>query len=96
MPVINKEDKKTLYLNSIYNGIPSALDLINRLTTREKEILLLIAVGKRDKEIACYFNISADKVSQHKVHILNKLKLSNANELIHFAFKYKTEILKLC
>jgi two-component system response regulator NreC len=64
-----------------------AVDSYDILTTREREILQLIAEGKSNKEIAAALNISPYTVETHRSHILEKLNLHNPAELILYAVR---------
>jgi two-component system response regulator NreC len=55
------------------------------LTTREREILKLIAEGYRNKEIADYLCISVKTVETHRSNLMRKLGLHNISELTAFA-----------
>lgn len=48
-----------------------------QLTEREREILLLMAKGYTNKEIAAELDLSVCTVRTHVSHILNKLGLAN-------------------
>lgn len=63
----------------------SASTLIDKLTKREKEILILIAQGLTDKEIADKIFLSSLTVITHRKNILSKLDLKNKVELTRFA-----------
>jgi DNA-binding CsgD family transcriptional regulator len=63
------------------------LDLINRLSSREIEIIRLIAKGLTDKEIATKFNISIHTTKTHRKRIISKLGLKNSAVLVKFAFE---------
>ena len=55
------------------------------LTTREREILKLIAEGKSNKEIAKLLFISMRTVENHRASIMRKLNLSNTAEIVKYA-----------
>lgn len=57
------------------------------LTSREKEILKLIADGKSNQEIATHLYISIHTVHSHRKNMLKKLNLKNTPELIKIAYK---------
>jgi DNA-binding NarL/FixJ family response regulator len=57
------------------------------LTERQREILQLIAQGKRMKEIAARMKISVRTVEDHKAHLLTALGVSSTAELVKFAVK---------
>lgn len=64
-----------------------AVDSFELLTTREREILQLLAEGKTNKEVASELNISPYTVETHRSHILEKLNLHNPVELILYAVR---------
>ncbi|MFQ5854300.1 MAG: response regulator [Anaerolineae bacterium] len=64
-----------------------AQDKYERLTPREREILLLIGEGHSDKEIAERLVISANTVQSHRWRIMDKLDLRNRAELIKYAIR---------
>lgn len=65
-------------------GLEDSYDL---LTSREREILQLVAEGKTNKEIANLLNISPYTIDTHRTHILQKLNLHSAPELILYAVR---------
>lgn len=58
-----------------------------RLTDRERVIMLLIAEGLRNQDIAEQLTISPKTVSRHRENILRKLNLRTRSELIRYAIK---------
>jgi two-component system response regulator NreC len=57
------------------------------LTTREKEILTLIAQGLSNQQIAKNLYISIKTVQTHRAHILEKLGLHDRTELVRYAIR---------
>lgn len=57
------------------------------LTTREKEILKLIAEGKASKEIAELLFISIYTVNNHRANISKKLKMKKTADLVKYAIR---------
>lgn len=57
------------------------------LTSRQREVLVLIAQGKRLKEIAADLNISVRTVEDHKAQLLQALDLKSTADLVKFAIK---------
>lgn len=57
------------------------------LTKREQEVLMEVANGKSNKEIADTLFISIKTVETHKTNILGKLGLRNTAELVKYAIK---------
>jgi DNA-binding NarL/FixJ family response regulator len=60
---------------------------IELISEREKEIILLLASGKRPKEIANTLHISPNTVNTHKKNIYRKLGVNSSFELGKFAIK---------
>ena len=57
------------------------------LTTREREILQLIAEGNSSKKIAELLFISPKTVETHRTHIMDKLNIHNRTGLIKYAIR---------
>jgi two-component system, NarL family, response regulator NreC len=64
-----------------------AVDTYDLLTSREREILQLLAEGKTNKEVATDLNISTYTVETHRSHILQKLNLHNSAEVVLYAVR---------
>lgn len=62
-------------------------DPYGRLTTREREVLHLIAEGMTTKEIARRLDISAKTAENHRGHVLEKLDMRNTAELVRYALR---------
>ncbi|HPT26876.1 MAG TPA: response regulator transcription factor, partial [Bryobacteraceae bacterium] len=62
-------------------------DPIDLLTTREREVLQLIAEGKTNKEIANLLSLSVYTVDAHRGRIMEKLNLHSATDLVRFAIR---------
>jgi DNA-binding CsgD family transcriptional regulator len=56
--------------------------LIGALTNRELEVLRLIAVGRRNREIAQDLFVTLDTVKKHISHILGKLSATNRTHAV--------------
>jgi two-component system, NarL family, response regulator NreC len=59
------------------------------LTTREKEVLKLLAEGNSVKEIACSLNLSVKTVEAHKFNLMRKLDIHNKAQLVQYAIQKK-------
>jgi len=57
------------------------------LTTREREILKLIAEGKSSKEIAGLLYISSRTVQHHRANIMRKLNFKKTADLVKYAIQ---------
>lgn len=64
-----------------------AEDTYELLTTREREVLQLVAEGKSNKDVANLLNLSLYTVETHRTHILQKLNLHSVPELILYAVR---------
>jgi DNA-binding NarL/FixJ family response regulator len=60
---------------------------LDQLTTREKDVLRLIARGFAYKQVARKLSISIKTVETHVSSVLRKLQLSNRHELARWASK---------
>jgi DNA-binding NarL/FixJ family response regulator len=60
---------------------------IDLLTSREREVLQLIAESKTNKEIASTLNLSVYTVEAHRGRIMEKLNLHSLGELVRFAVR---------
>ena len=61
---------------------------IDLLSTREREVLQLIAEGRTNKEIALQLNLSVYTVEAHRGRVMEKLNLHSGNELVRFAIRH--------
>ena len=57
------------------------------LTRREREVIKLIAEGKRTKEIAEYLSLSPKTIEKHRTNLMRKLDLHNVSEVTVYAIK---------
>lgn len=64
-----------------------AQDTYELLTSREREILQLLAEGKTNKEVAAVLNLSLYTVETHRGNILQKLGLHSPAELVLYAVR---------
>src|SRR6202140_1268870 len=58
-----------------------------RLTSREREIVQLLAEGKSSKEVASSLGISAKTAETHRANIMRKLELHTVSELVRYAVR---------
>lgn len=63
------------------------LDLYQSLTTREREILQMVAEGRSSSEVGEKLGISPRTIELHRSRVLKKLGLRNQAELIRYALK---------
>src|SRR5579872_1496235 len=60
---------------------------IDLLSSREREVLQILAEGKTNKEIAGVLNLSVYTVDAHRGRIMEKLNVHSINELVRFAVR---------
>ena len=83
---INKEVAQAL-ANQVSGDHPSAPHEI--LSDREYQTLTMIASGKCVSDIGKELNLSVKTVSMYRARLLQKMKLKNNAELMHYAIKNK-------
>lgn len=71
-------------LNDYRKHVTNPIDL---LTSREREVLQLIAEGKTNKDIAAALKLSVYTVEAHRGRIMEKLNLHSTGELVRFAVR---------
>ncbi len=85
-----------LYLSAQLEGLkdylgrvrtPQVFDSPPTLTTREREVLQLLAEGKTTHQIASSLCLSGKTVAAHRTQIMNKLGLKSIAELTKYAIR---------
>ena len=71
----------------IAKGNAQVIFAADPLTSREREVLKLIAEGKSSKEIANLLFISVFTVNNHRASIMEKLNLNKATDLVKYAIR---------
>lgn len=61
----------------------------NALSSREREVLQLIAEGKTSREIAEILHLSVKTVQSHRTNLMQKLDLHDRGDLIKYAIQKK-------
>jgi DNA-binding NarL/FixJ family response regulator len=59
------------------------------LTPRQREVLQLLAEGKRTKEIAGLLFVSSRTVEFHKYKMMEELGMGSTAELVRYAVKHR-------
>ncbi len=62
-------------------------DTKDSLTSREREILQLIAEGKTNKEIANILNLSLKTIETHRTNLMKKLQVKEVTGLVQYAIR---------
>jgi len=63
------------------------VDRFESLSEREREIFQLVAEGRSNKEIADLLFVSPNTIETHRAHIMEKLDVHSAVELVLFAVR---------
>jgi DNA-binding NarL/FixJ family response regulator len=74
------------YLNKTPRSAKGDLSLPG-LTSREREVVQLLAEGKSTKEVACHLNLSVKTAETHRSNIMRKLGLHSVSELVLYAVR---------
>ena len=72
-------------LSSVLTSLAVEEEKTEVLTMREREVLKLLAEGKRTKEIAAALYISPHTVRRHRSNIMEKLNIQNLADLVKYA-----------
>lgn len=64
---------------------PSASSDLDKLTTREREILQLVAEGHTTKEVAARLGVSVKTADSHRTNVMAKLDIHDVASLTRFA-----------
>jgi DNA-binding NarL/FixJ family response regulator len=83
--------RATEVILSNFNGARPGNDLPesvrDRLTSREREIVQLLAEGKSSKEVASSLCISVKTAETHRANIMRKLQLHTVTDLVRYAVR---------
>ncbi len=90
---IENLQKGEKYLSPLLSAIMFDLTRVRpeaeSLTRREREILKLLAEGKKSREIADILFVSIHTVRTHRNNIMRKLKLSGVVDLVRYAISHE-------
>ena len=62
-------------------------DPARRMTSRERQIVQLVAEARSTKEVASHLGISVKTVEAHRTNIMRKLRLRSVSELVRYAIR---------
>jgi DNA-binding NarL/FixJ family response regulator len=81
-PAVSKQVVKGFVDSTAHEASP-----LDALTTRQREILQLIAEGRSTKEVAFTLSISAKTVETHRAQIMERLEIHDLAGLVRFAIR---------
>ncbi|MFV0566446.1 MAG: response regulator [Flavobacteriaceae bacterium] len=67
------------------NRVGKSGTFFKKLSTREAEVLKLLTIGKKNKEVAKELDINEKTVSTYKARLMRKLKVTNLVDLVNQA-----------
>ncbi len=73
----------------LQNADTNDFDLYKTLTTREREVLYMVAQGYTNVEIAEQLYVSPRTVEVHRSNMMRKLRLKNHTQLVQYALERK-------
>jgi two-component system invasion response regulator UvrY len=80
-------ERLALYLDTSSSRAPH-----EQLSSREFEVMLFIARGKRPSEIASELHLSVKTVSTYRSRILEKMNFKSNADIMRYAFESKLEV----
>ena len=86
MSYLTQQVAQSLEKNFIQD--PKSLGRPKSLTTRQREVLQMLAEGRSMKEIAYMLEISLRTVRFHKYRIMEELGITTNSELVRYAIKH--------
>ncbi len=75
------------FLDKGHNGSSGEPPRLPKLTSREREVIQLLAEGKSSKEVACVLNLSTKTAETHRSNIMRKLGFHSIRDLVVYAVK---------
>lgn len=77
----------TLFVGASMGQSPDAANSSASLSSRERQVLHLLAEGRSNKEVADRLNISVRTAETHRIHIMRKIGAHSITELVHYAVR---------
>jgi DNA-binding NarL/FixJ family response regulator len=68
---------------------PESESAENRLTSRQREIVQLLAEGKSSKEVAVALGMSVKTAETHRSNIMRRLDCHSVSEIVRYAIRNK-------
>ena len=75
-------------LSPLFGAVPETRKLSSTLTSRQREVLQLVAEGRSVKEIAAILRVSAKTVEFHKSALMDRLGIHTTAELTRYAIEH--------
>ena len=68
-------------------GVEEGKPAKSRLTSREREVVQLLAEGKSSKEVAVALNLSVKTAETHRTNLMRKLDLHSVADVVRYAVR---------
>jgi DNA-binding NarL/FixJ family response regulator len=75
------------FIKNYLERIDAEYDPLGQLTSRQREILQLIAEGKNTKEIASDLDVSIKTVEAHRLQLMGRLNIHDIPGLVRYAIR---------
>lgn len=76
-----------MVLSTFLNGKPTGEPVESSLTSREREVIQLVAEGKTTKEVAVALGLSVKTADTHRANLMRKLRVHSVSELVLYAIR---------
>jgi DNA-binding NarL/FixJ family response regulator len=88
-PFFTSKAKRVIHNEFIREGKFTNISTVlhNPLSSREREIVQLLAEGKNSREVSLSLGISVKTVETHRANIMRKLEIHNVSELVRYAVR---------
>lgn len=86
-PYITPKVTESLFATLIHEGVEAGEDVFRKLSSKEREVLQLLAEGRSNKEIASSMKISVKTVETHRAHIMDDLDIHTVAGLTKYAIR---------
>lgn len=70
-----------------HGGNSESANVKDRLTSREREVVRLIAEGKSSKDVGKVLEMSVKTVETHRANVMRKLQVHSVSELVRYAIR---------
>jgi len=84
---VSPEIAHILIKDYIHQSFKKNFTVFSVLTSREREVLQLLAEGETTKQIAFLLKVSAKTIETHRLQIIKKLKIRSIAELTKYAIR---------
>ena len=76
-----------MILEGFLSGSAKKESALPEVTSREREIVQLLAEGKSTKDVASILDLSVKTVETHRANIMRKLGIHSVSELVLYAVR---------